>query len=1642
MRRVLCAVALGLILGSGVAVGEQTCDGCGTTVSVDYLENVAWTEAGSPYCIDRDITVNLLTIEPGVCVRVGEGHTIEVVTITAIGTIDLPIVFTAIDSSAAWSGLHFQDQGTGSRFIYCRFEHAQGSALLLTNSQPEISNCAFIDNHAGGYGGAVKATIASGDLAFIDCVFTGNTSAYEGGAIWATLGSGVLAFHGCTIDSNTAIGYEGSYGGGLLVNGNCVLEQSRVINNRSNAYPEGGRGHGGGIYSSGGLLTLLSCEVRENTAWGQGYWNTPFAFGGGIYVSDGSVVARNTFICCNGCTAYGYNYGAGVYVGAGGSASLENCTLARNNIEAVHSDADTVTVRNSILYFNNDNAGQFVGSVRFAFSDVQGDTIVAGEGNIQWGPVFHGLGCSLEDLTIGEGRCVDAGDPDAAFHDGCLPPGLGSQRNDMGAHGGPENCGWIRPPAPPSGLVAESGSSDVSLQWDPVADKYLAGYRICRSDSSDPTHAIDSVGVATVEYVDRRAMAGTRYYYRVQAYSVLHEGGGFSNEICATRGDGTAPSAPSELVATAGVDSISLGWFRSPECDLASYRLYRGSQSPDGLLATIPPGTEHYVDRDVSVGLVYAYQLKAVDNAGNESGRSSVVLTQLPSADLAVSAEVDDADPSVLGIVVYTIRAMNNGPELGRNVAVTIIMPPGVGFVSSEADSGDFNGQTWSIGELASAEENRLEITGSVEHAGPDTLTASIAGTDPADPVPDNNETSVAIWGRMMADLLVEANVSNPTPIIGRDVRFTVTVTDLGPGGAVDIAIADSLPAGLVFRSAQPSPETSYSEAEGRWTIPDLAANEVVVLTITANVQALPDTCVAYRLSSTPADPDPGNDRASIVLRDGAADLAVEKTVDDASPLEGSAVNFTVTLANTSQDPSYDIVVSDLLPSGLSLTNASASPGTYYDRGTGAWTLATLPGESTGTLSITATAVRPGSFKNKVRISDAAVRDPIAANNADSVLVQVCPAADLALTGEAQPDTARIGDSALFIMRVVNEGPSAATGVVIDDPIPIGLIAVDTTMTLGSTYANDQWSIPTLPNSSTATLTLTVTSDVEGVFANLASVASSNAGDPVPDNNTVTASLRFVAPPVIDPETPPMATEGSEVEIRASITDNTGVASAILYYRQASQTDFTSIAMSHGGGSLYQATIPGGAVHAEGVVLYIRAADLDDNSSHSVDFPVIVQTGGQTNQAPQPCGTTQAAYRLISIPLDLADPSAESVLRDDLGPYGTTWRFFGLQADQSYVEYPDVDPMTPGKAFWLAVSECNRVIDTGPGHCVPPDSAFSIPLHARWNFIGDPFLFSIPLENIRMESGQTPDLMRYVGVWSGLGTGEVLAPFAGYAAWVDQVTGDRLLFDPDLTPGRARRLEASSEDSWSVRIRAEIEGASDNENLIAVDQRASVDLDPLDRPEPPVVGDYVSLYFDHPEWEALAERYRTDVRPGASDGCTWDLAVRSNISSRMTLRFEGAADVPPEYQVLLIDPDLEIWQNLRDVATYQYINGGNEAPRKLQLVVGRADFAKETLDERLQEPGDLVLHSFPNPFRGMTTIRFGLPGEERVTLRIMDVGGGLVATIVDGERMRAGYHAIIWDGRNSRGALVTSGLYLYQLNTERRSLTDRLMLVR
>jgi len=83
--------------------------------------------------------------------------------------------------------------------------------------------------------------------------------------------------------------------------------------------------------------------------------------------------------------------------------------------------------------------------------------------------------------------------------------------------------------------------------------------------------------------------------------------------------------------------------------------------------------------------------------------------------------------------------------------------------------------------------------------------------------------------------------------------------------------------------------------------------------------------------------------------------------------------------------------------------------------------------------------------------------------------------------------------------------------------------------------------------------------------------------------------------------------------------------------------------------------------------------------------------------------------------------------------------------------------------------------------------------------------------------------------------------------------------------------------------------------------------------------------------------------------------------------------------------------------------------------------------------GNTLEQNVPNPFvvstSGETTIGFDLASPENVTLRVFDVLGHEVRTLTAGEGRAAGHNTIQWDGRNTGGNVVASGLYYYQLVT-------------
>jgi flagellar hook assembly protein FlgD len=79
-------------------------------------------------------------------------------------------------------------------------------------------------------------------------------------------------------------------------------------------------------------------------------------------------------------------------------------------------------------------------------------------------------------------------------------------------------------------------------------------------------------------------------------------------------------------------------------------------------------------------------------------------------------------------------------------------------------------------------------------------------------------------------------------------------------------------------------------------------------------------------------------------------------------------------------------------------------------------------------------------------------------------------------------------------------------------------------------------------------------------------------------------------------------------------------------------------------------------------------------------------------------------------------------------------------------------------------------------------------------------------------------------------------------------------------------------------------------------------------------------------------------------------------------------------------------------------------------------------------PADYQLgHNFPNPFNAVTTLRFSVPEESAVSIVIYDLLGQKVATLSDNTIYGAGNHALIWDGRDNLGKMMSTGVYFYRM---------------
>jgi hypothetical protein len=368
----------------------------------------------------------------------------------------------------------------------------------------------------------------------------------------------------------------------------------------------------------------------------------------------------------------------------------------------------------------------------------------------------------------------------------------------------------------------------------------------------------------------------------------------------------------------------------------------------------------------------------------------------------------------------------------------------------------------------------------------------------------------------------------------------------------------------------------------------------------------------------------------------------------------------------------------------------------------------------------------------------------------------------------------------------------------------------------------------------------------------------------------------------------------------------------------------------------------------------------------------------------------------------------------------------------AYDIYPTIDPLAPGRGYWLRIlSDVTIAVDG----ILPPDSDdVPVKLYAGWNMIGCARNRNVDLGELLVQRGAGDsepfadainDGWVQGGLWaysqqSGYELTQKLKPFEGYWLRCLLPEGVTLLF-PTSTAAASLKEGAASKDTspfgkttWQMALRLDVGGSRSNATM-GVAASASDGFDArCDLQAPPAFGKQPTLRFANENWGPSAGEYVSDFRSAKARG-PWRLRV-ANVprGARARLRWPDLSQVPQELRPVLLD-------RARGRTVYMRTSGGYEltgtgAPCDLEIVLRRDNAS-----------GLAVMGLFGAQSGQSMQIAFSLSADAAVSVRILNIAGRPIRDLVLDEPQTAGRSTLLWNLRSATGAPVPSGAYLVEL---------------
>lgn len=442
------------------------------------------------------------------------------------------------------------------------------------------------------------------------------------------------------------------------------------------------------------------------------------------------------------------------------------------------------------------------------------------------------------------------------------------------------------------------------------------------------------------------------------------------------------------------------------------------------------------------------------------------------------------------------------------------------------------------------------------------------------------------------------------------------------------------------------------------------------------------------------------------------------------------------------------------------------------------------------------------------------------------------------------------------------------------------------------------------------------------------------------------------------------------------------------------------------------------------------------------EFVAVLEVSDAVDSRTQtlPAGISMVAFPIRPLQQKAADalrdPSTDLPLFNDTNLLMARWRQT-LPGEDKYARYPDMEPIAPGKGYWIALSEPTAVRLTG--RLASRDRDVTVGLLHGWNQIGNPYEVSIPAsallfqyraDNVPVDlataiargwvAAHTLPGVGQAAVWGySPGTGytpvQTLEPWTGY--WIRVLVSEGVMITyPSPTTMQTTSRSAASRASgaartsgWSVRFTLSDGQGRGATALIGQYASAGTGASRAELP-PPFATDAPLIWTED---RASSGRYFADIRsPG--DRQAWTLHVRTPLPDHTyTLRWTVPPELPRTLRLCLVDQATGQRTYMHASSAYSFNSGSSSGRSFLVLPEMRGADALRILNPRASVSRGA----------GVASVSYQLTASAAVTVEVRSAQGSVLRRLHSGRAAAAGEQSVLWDGRDSRGISVPAGAY-------------------